>query len=260
MSHRRLHLAVLAAIVALFATMLSPAHAVDAQPVQPAAPASAAAKKVPIFAPYLVIVAVQASRAAAPTVIRVTVKETTKKAAKKTAKKIVKKKGYKVKSVKKVTHLGSRMAPGHTLRYGTTLKKEHGYKSFDAFKKKHPGGKGHEWHHIVEQNSKVAKREIKKRGGYRIHNKDNLILLPTTVHRSCVNSLMSGGLSKLTSWEAKKLGLTAAVKKAKKFAPANVTVRQYIGGYSLQSAYHFGLLVLDICGVGPTPLFMKLNK
>lgn len=100
--------------------------------------------------------------------------------------------------------------------------------SFGRFKRKitasskNPGS-GFQWHHIVNQNPKNMKRF-----GNRLHCTDNLISLPTAIHRK-----VSGHYSGKPNWTNGKL------------------VRDVINERSWTKQYEYGLDVLRRHGVKP---------
>lgn len=128
-------------------------------------------------------------------------------------------------------------AAGHTIRVGGTFTRKNGYTSFTAFKRANPGRKGFEWHHIVE------KTNVGRFKSWEIHNKQNLILIPTGIHRQCVTAMMNTSLKNLTTSELRRLGLTRTA------STANLTMRQMLTGYSLRNMHLIGLRLLSFCGV-----------
>ena len=97
-----------------------------------------------------------------------------------------------------------------------------GFSSYRKFKKAYgKAGDGMEWHHIVEQRP----ANISQFGAERIHNIDNMIALPTEVHR------------KISGFYSSK--------------PANLKglrVRDWLNGQSYDKQYEYGLQVLKKYG------------
>ena len=78
-----------------------------------------------------------------------------------------------------------------------------------------------EWHHIVEQRS----ANISQFGAEMIHNIDNMIALPTEVHR-------------------KISGFYSSIQPESK----NMRVRDWLNGQSYDKQYEYGLQVLKKYG------------
>lgn len=170
-------------------------------------------------------------RLIAPVVIKAATRKAAQKAAAKAAAKIAKSQGKKVKSLGATTKVKftlakgtSKIAPG---RY-TTAK---GHTSFARFKAKYGNAKKNsDWHHIVEQKHATKGRFNSKA----IHNPNNLVQVPRTVHHKCINSVM-GRKSAIVP------GLSPARGK---------TMRQTIDGYRTYSQMHeAGVRILRFCGV-----------
>jgi hypothetical protein len=97
-----------------------------------------------------------------------------------------------------------------------------GYNSFPSLKRAlGPAGKGRQWHHIVEQ-SKVGQF-----GANAIHSADNVVAIPTDVHRK-----ISGFYSSKQSFTEGQI------------------VRQWLEGQSFEQQRAFGQQVLRDFGVG----------
>ncbi|MGV9186733.1 hypothetical protein ACTOVJ_01280 [Arcanobacterium canis] len=116
-----------------------------------------------------------------------------------------------------------------TIRVGARATISGGYKTFQAFKKAHGVKSGYQWHHIVEQST------IKKRGfdARWIHNKNNLVQIPTGVHQKCVSS-----------WMGKK-----GIRKFGAATPRNQTLRQWVHTQSYEKQHRVGVALLKYCGV-----------
>ena len=78
-----------------------------------------------------------------------------------------------------------------------------------------------EWHHIVEQRP----ANISQFGTEKIHNIDNMIAIPTDVHR------------KISGYYSSKIS-----------EHSNLRVRDWLNGQSYEKQYEFGLEVLKKYG------------
>lgn len=117
---------------------------------------------------------------------------------------------------------------------GARLIASNGYKSFPAFKSAVGHAKpNHQWHHIVEQS------QVQKFGAQLIHNKHNLVQVPTKVHQKCINSKMA---TSKTAFSLKIDGQTF------KFA-TGATMRSRVQKYSLENQHRIGIALLRYCGV-----------
>ena len=97
-----------------------------------------------------------------------------------------------------------------------------GYKTFKVFKKVYGrAGDGMEWHHIVEQRQ----ANLDKFGPEQIHNVDNLVKIPSALHR------------KISGYYSSKQSFTEGV-----------TVREWLNGKSYVEQFEFGLSVLKKFG------------
>ncbi len=97
-----------------------------------------------------------------------------------------------------------------------------GFGSFSKLKRAlGPAGEGRQWHHIVEQ-SKVGQF-----GAEAIHNADNVVSIPTDIHR------------KISGFYSSKRPFTG-----------DQTVRQWLSGQSFEQQRAFGQQVLRKFGVG----------
>lgn len=97
-----------------------------------------------------------------------------------------------------------------------------GYKTFKEFKKVYGrAGDGMEWHHIVEQRQ----ANLDKFGPEQIHNVDNLVKIPSALHR------------KISGYYSSKQSFTGGV-----------TVREWLNGKSYVEQFEFGLSVLKKFG------------
>ena len=98
---------------------------------------------------------------------------------------------------------------------------EKGFSSYRKFKKAYgKAGDGMEWHHIVEQRP----ANISLFGAERIHNIDNMIALPTDVHKK-----ISGHYSS-------------------KYMNTNLIVREWLNDKSFEFQYEYGKNVLKWYG------------
>lgn len=98
---------------------------------------------------------------------------------------------------------------------------EKGFSSYRKFKKAYgKAGDGMEWHHIVEQRP----ANISQFGAERIHNIDNMIALPTDVHKK-----ISGHYSS-------------------KYMNTNLIVREWLNDKSFEFQYEYGKNVLKWYG------------
>lgn len=84
-----------------------------------------------------------------------------------------------------------------------------------------PAGEGRQWHHVVEQS------QVGKFGSQAIHNADNVVSIPTDIHRQ-----ISGFYS------------------SKPDFAGGQTVRQWLSGQSFEQQRAFGEQVLRRFGVG----------
>jgi uncharacterized protein RhaS with RHS repeats len=98
-----------------------------------------------------------------------------------------------------------------------------GYRSFSALKRAlgSPGA-GNQWHHVVEQS------QVGKFGASAIHNVDNVVAVPTSVHQQ------------ISAYYSSKFPFTGGK-----------TVRQWLSGQSFDQQRDFGLQVLRDFGVSP---------
>lgn len=97
-----------------------------------------------------------------------------------------------------------------------------GFSSYRKFKKAYgKAGDGMEWHHIVEQRS----ANISQFGAERIHNIDNIVALPTDVHRK-----ISGHYSSIQP------------------ESEHMRVRDWLNGKSFEFQYDYGLQLLKKYG------------
>ncbi len=91
-----------------------------------------------------------------------------------------------------------------------------GFRSFRSLKRAlGPGGPGKQWHHIVEQS------KLGQFGGNAIHNADNVIAIPTSIHRQ-----ISGFYS------------------SKQRFTNGLTVRKWLDGQSFKFQREFGMDIL----------------
>jgi hypothetical protein len=98
-----------------------------------------------------------------------------------------------------------------------------GFRTFNSFKKFYgAAGEGMQWHHIVEQGG----GRIARFGPEAIHNAENLVEVPTEIHRE-----ISGFYS------------------SKKAFSEGKTVRQWLKSKSFEEQYKFGQQVLRDHGV-----------
>ena len=97
-----------------------------------------------------------------------------------------------------------------------------GFKSFSSLKRAlGPAGEGKQWHHIVEQS------QVGRFGPEAIHNVDNVVAIPTDIHR------------KISGFYSSKQPFTG-----------DQTVRQWLSGQSFEQQRAFGEQVLRNFGVG----------
>jgi hypothetical protein len=97
-----------------------------------------------------------------------------------------------------------------------------GANSFSSLKRAlGPAGEGRQWHHVVEQT------QVGKFGSQAIHNADNVVSIPTDIHRK-----ISGFYS------------------SKPDFAGGQTVRQWLSGQSFEQQRAFGQQVLRVFGVG----------
>lgn len=145
--------------------------------------------------------------------------------------------GYTVRSVGTAVRGNFFTAAGHVIRVNGAFTRANGYRSFRAFKRAHGTKKDHEWHHIVET------RNVGRFKAWQIHNKQNLVLIRTGLHRRCVSAMMSTKLKNMTKAELRALNI--------KRVPANrnLTLRENLDGFSLSNMHLYGLRLLVFCGV-----------
>jgi len=97
-----------------------------------------------------------------------------------------------------------------------------GFSSFSKLKRAlGPAGEGKQWHHIVEQS------KVPQFGAEAIHNPDNVVAIPTEVHR------------RISGYYSSKQGFTEGQR-----------VREWLNGQSFGEQQKFGLEVLRDFGVG----------
>lgn len=116
-----------------------------------------------------------------------------------------------------------------TIRGGMAYTTRGGFSSFTAFKRAHGVKSGYEWHHIVTQ----ASGRYKGWSNYAINHKNNLIQIPTRVHRNCVTSWMN-------SKGVKRFGASAA---------SGEYMRDWVKRQSWQKQHQIGVALLRHCGV-----------
>lgn len=189
----------------------------------------------PVIAdPWWFVPLVVAGRAV---VHRVAVRAATRAAAQRAAVAAARRAGYTVRQVGTAVKGNFITAAGHTIRVNGAFRKANGYSTFAKFKRAHPGKKGYEWHHIVEQAN------VGRFKAWQIHNKQNLVLIRSGLHRKCVSAMMSTKLKNMTKAELKALGITRVP------ANRNLTMRQDLAGFSLANMHLAGLKLLAFCGV-----------
>lgn len=116
------------------------------------------------------------------------------------------------------------------IRVGAAATTRGGYATFARFKAAVGSPRaGYQWHHIVEQST------IRNRGfnAYWIHNRNNLVQIPTAVHQKCVNSWMARN-------GVRSFGVNAA---------RNQTMRSWVQGQSFSTQHRIGVALLRHCGV-----------
>lgn len=117
-----------------------------------------------------------------------------------------------------------------TIRAGVAYTTRGGYRSFASFKNAVGAPRAnYQWHHIVEQST-IKKRSWDPRA---IHNRNNLVQIPTRVHQKCVNS-----------WMARK-----GVKSFGANASRSQTMRQWVHSQSFSKQHQIGVNLLRHCGV-----------
>lgn len=117
---------------------------------------------------------------------------------------------------------------------GTRLVASNGYTSFARFKAVWGNAKAnHQWHHIVEQS------QATRFGATIIHNKANLVQIPTKIHQQCVSARMATSRTALTLRNGSR---TFTFKTGS-------TMRSQVQKYSLQDQHTIGILPLRYCGV-----------
>jgi len=123
-----------------------------------------------------------------------------------------------------------------TIRVGTSLVSKNGYANFAAFKTAAGAAKpGYQWHHIVGQSTK----NVNAFGARLIHNKANLIQIPTQLHQKCVNSRMA---TSKTAFTLSGNGQTFSFRTGS-------TMRSQVEQRSLRDQHTIGVLLLRYCGV-----------
>ena len=116
------------------------------------------------------------------------------------------------------------------IRVGAAATTRGGYATFARFKAAVGSPRaGYQWHHIVEQST------IRNRGfnALWIHNRNNLVQIPTAVHQRCVNSWMARN-------GVRAFGVSAA---------RNQTMRSWVQGQSFSIQHRIGVALLRHCGV-----------
>lgn len=117
-----------------------------------------------------------------------------------------------------------------TIRAGTAFTTRGGFRTFDAFKKHYGAArKNYQWHHIVEQRT----AEIRGWSSYGVNHPNTLVMIPTKIHQSCVNS-----------WMAKN-----GVRKFGVHAANNQTMRAWVRQQSWSKQHAVGVALLKYCGV-----------
>lgn len=117
-----------------------------------------------------------------------------------------------------------------TIRAGAAYTTQGGYWTFNAFKSAVGSPRAnYQWHHIVEQ-SNLFKKGWDARA---IHNRNNLVQIPTGVHQKCINSWMARN-------GVRSFGASAA---------SNQTMRQWVQSQSFSTQHQVGVALLRYCGV-----------
>jgi hypothetical protein len=117
-----------------------------------------------------------------------------------------------------------------TIRAGVAYTTRGGYWSFNAFKSAVGSPRAnYQWHHIVEQ-SNIAKKGWDARA---IHNRNNLVQIPTSVHQKCVNSWMA-------RTGVRSFGVSAG---------SSQTMRQWVHAQTFSKQHQIGVALLRHCGV-----------
>ncbi len=117
-----------------------------------------------------------------------------------------------------------------TIRAGVAYTTRGGYRSFASFKNAVGAPRAnYQWHHVVEQST------IRNRGWdpRAIHNRNNLVQIPTQVHQRCVNS-----------WMARK-----GVRSFGVNASSSQTMRQWVHAQGFSKQHQIGVNLLRHCGV-----------
>lgn len=117
-----------------------------------------------------------------------------------------------------------------TIRAGVAYTTRGGYRTFASFKNAVGAPRAnYQWHHIVEQST-ITKRGWDPRA---LHNRNNLVQIPTQVHQKCVNS-----------WMARK-----GVKSFGVNASSSQTMRQWVHAQGFSKQHQIGVNLLRHCGV-----------
>lgn len=167
-------------------------------------------------------------RLIAPIVIKAGSQKAATQLALKAASKAAARQGRKVNSVGAATKASFYTARGK-IAVGVQTGK-HGHPSFASFKRQYGTRKDYDWHHIVEQKHATRGRFSAKS----IHNPNNVVQVPRSLHQRCVNSIM---------------GRKSAVVPGYRPAPG-LTTRETIDRYPNYGRMHqAGAAILRYCGV-----------
>lgn len=115
------------------------------------------------------------------------------------------------------------------IRGGMAYTTRGGFANFAAFKRAHGVRSGYEWHHIVTQ----AAGRYKGYSNYAINHRNNLVQIPTRVHRNCVTAWMN-------SKGVKRFGANAA---------SGQYMRDWVKQQGWQKQHQIGVALLRHCGV-----------
>ncbi len=76
-----------------------------------------------------------------------------------------------------------------------------------------------------------------------VHNRQNLVAIPTGIHQKCVSALMGTRLKNIPASQLSRLGIRRVA------ANRNLTLREYQRGFSYENLHLIGLRLLTLCGV-----------
>lgn len=128
------------------------------------------------------------------------------------------------------TNRNTKAYAAQTIKRGKKQAASKGFKTFNEFKNRYGRRGGYEWHHIVEQSNIESGKRFDAKV---VHHPNNLVLIPSGIHRKCVNS-----------WMNKKNVNKFGVRTGK-----NKTMRQEVRTKGYEEQHRIGYKLLQHCGV-----------